>query len=105
MSVTLDLSGKVAAVTGAGSGIGRATCLLLGQDGANIIAFDRSEAVFETAEMVADGGVKAVAMTGDLYLNNSPNESTAYPPANFTALRQATDDPTVAFLKANTKDF
>lgn len=65
MSVTLDLSGKVAAVTGAGSGIGRATCLLLGQAGANIIAFDRSESVFETAEMVADGGVKAVAMTGD----------------------------------------
>ena len=65
MSVTLDLSGKVAAVTGAGSGIGRATCLLLGQAGANIVAFDRSEAVFETAEMVADNGVKAIGMTGD----------------------------------------
>lgn len=46
----------------------------------------------------------AVAMTGDLYLNNSPNESTAYPPVTYTALRQTGDDPTVAFLKANTKD-
>jgi NAD(P)-dependent dehydrogenase (short-subunit alcohol dehydrogenase family) len=62
MSVAIDLSGKIAAVTGAGSGIGRATCLLLAQAGANIVAFDRSAAVFETAEMV---GAKSAAMTGD----------------------------------------
>ena len=65
MSVAIDLSGKVAAITGAGSGIGRATCLLLGQAGANIVAFDRSEAVHETAEMVKTAGGSAIAMTGD----------------------------------------
>ncbi|EDV99712.1 estradiol 17-beta-dehydrogenase 8 [Drosophila grimshawi] len=36
------LAGKVAFVTGAGSGIGRATCRLLARDGAKVIAADRN---------------------------------------------------------------
>lgn len=59
------LAGKVAVVTGAASGIGRASALLFAQEGAQVVAFDRSEAVHETADIVRDRGGLALAMTGD----------------------------------------
>lgn len=54
-----DLSGKTAIVTGAGSGIGRATSLMFEAHGAKVIASDITEAVHETAKM-SQGNVKAV---------------------------------------------
>jgi NAD(P)-dependent dehydrogenase (short-subunit alcohol dehydrogenase family) len=39
----LPLKGKVALVTGASSGMGRATCIALAKKGANIVAVDLSE--------------------------------------------------------------
>jgi len=45
-----SLTGKTAFVTGAASGIGRATAELLRQEGARIIAIDRAEAVHELAD-------------------------------------------------------
>ncbi len=52
----IDLSGRVAAVTGAASGIGKATCVALADAGAKVIALDRDLA---GAQAVADtlGGV------------------------------------------------
>lgn len=50
MSVAIDLSGKVAIVTGAGSGIGRATARLFAEAGAKVIAADRAETVHETPD-------------------------------------------------------
>lgn len=59
------LSGKVAIITGAASGIGRASAKLFAAEGASVVAFDRAEGVNETvAQIVADGG-KAIAVTGD----------------------------------------
>jgi 3-oxoacyl-[acyl-carrier protein] reductase len=40
MSGPIDLSGKVALVTGAARGIGRATCIALNREGASIVACD-----------------------------------------------------------------
>jgi NAD(P)-dependent dehydrogenase (short-subunit alcohol dehydrogenase family) len=59
------LEGRVALITGAASGIGRASARLFAAEGASIVAFDRAEAVHETAEMVRKDGGRAVSITGD----------------------------------------
>ena len=60
-----QLSGKVACITGAASGIGRASALLFARAGARVVAFDRSDAVHATVEEVKASGGEAVGMTGD----------------------------------------
>jgi NAD(P)-dependent dehydrogenase (short-subunit alcohol dehydrogenase family) len=57
----IDLGGKVAAITGAGSGIGRATAILLARHGARVHAADiRAETAADVAnEIEAAGGSAA----------------------------------------------
>ncbi|PZQ60661.1 MAG: oxidoreductase [Phenylobacterium zucineum] len=59
------LSGRVAVITGAASGIGRASAKLFAAEGAKLIIADRAEAVNETAEAVKAAGGQAVAVLGD----------------------------------------
>ena len=59
------LQGKTALITGAASGIGRASAKLFAGEGAAVVLFDRAEAVHETARMVTDAGGRAVSLTGD----------------------------------------
>ena len=59
------LEGRVAAITGAGSGIGRASARLFAAEGARLVLFDRTDAVEETAAMVESAGGHALAMVGD----------------------------------------
>jgi NAD(P)-dependent dehydrogenase (short-subunit alcohol dehydrogenase family) len=59
------LEGRVALVTGAASGIGRATAKLFAQEGAKVVVMDRAPAVEETAKAIVDAGGEAVALTGD----------------------------------------
>ncbi len=62
-----DLHGRVAVVTGAGSGIGRAICLELARHGCNIAAVDiRSEGIEQTADMVRALGVQASTHIADV---------------------------------------
>lgn len=56
----MRFSGKCAFVTGAGSGIGRATAVLLAREGAQVLATDVNEAVFETAGL--EQGVAAALL-------------------------------------------
>ncbi|RJF85921.1 SDR family NAD(P)-dependent oxidoreductase [Sphingomonas cavernae] len=56
------LEGKSAIVTGAGSGIGRATALLFARNGARLVLGDKAEGVHETAKMIRDEGGEANAM-------------------------------------------
>jgi len=61
------LSGKVAIVTGAGSGIGRATAILLAQEGARVVVadLDRKTAA-ETADAITSRGGDAIAQPADV---------------------------------------
>jgi NAD(P)-dependent dehydrogenase (short-subunit alcohol dehydrogenase family) len=59
------LEGKSVIITGAGSGIGRAASLLFTQEGARLIAVDRSEGVKETVDMVRKAGGTAEAVMAD----------------------------------------
>jgi len=59
------LNGKVAIITGAGSGIGRASALRFAAEGAKLVIGDKTEAVHETAQMVKDAGGSVTALQID----------------------------------------
>jgi NAD(P)-dependent dehydrogenase (short-subunit alcohol dehydrogenase family) len=59
------LQGRTAVISGAASGIGRATAKLFALEGANVVATDRSAAVEETVREIHAAGGQAVALQGD----------------------------------------
>jgi NAD(P)-dependent dehydrogenase (short-subunit alcohol dehydrogenase family) len=63
--MTQRLSGKVAIITGAGSGIGRAAALLFAANGAKLVLGDKTDAVHDTAKAVQAAGGQATALQVD----------------------------------------
>ena len=62
----LDLSGKVAVVTGASRGIGRAVAVLLAARGAHVVAAARGNHAADTVETILDAGGRAEATSLDV---------------------------------------
>lgn len=79
--VQVELSGRTALVTGAGSGIGRACALRLAAAGAKVLVLDRSDAVHEVAREVGGEAivvdlsdrqaVAALDIQADILVNNA----------------------------------
>jgi NAD(P)-dependent dehydrogenase (short-subunit alcohol dehydrogenase family) len=59
------LKGKTAIITGAASGIGRASAILFGAEGAAVLALDRAAEVQATAEAIRSAGGRAIAVVAD----------------------------------------
>src|SRR5260370_23413006 len=61
------LEGKVALIAGGGTGIGRATAELFGQEGARVVVFGRRpEPLAETVDAIVKAGGVAAAGSGDV---------------------------------------
>jgi 3-oxoacyl-[acyl-carrier protein] reductase len=69
------LEGKVCVITGAASGIGRATALIFAREGANVVCADINEAgVKETAEKINGLGSQALALALDVTKRAAVND-------------------------------
>ncbi len=67
MSIAIDMTGKAALVTGAASGLGRATAIKLAQAGADLFLVDlNEEGLKETEGTIAKAGIKVVISATDL---------------------------------------
>jgi 3-oxoacyl-[acyl-carrier protein] reductase len=67
MSISVDLSGKVAIVTGSGRGIGRAVALALGKNGATVVTAARTKEQIEAvSQEIIEAGGKSLAVACDL---------------------------------------
>jgi NAD(P)-dependent dehydrogenase (short-subunit alcohol dehydrogenase family) len=63
----MRLSNKVALITGGGSGIGKATCLLFAREGAKVVVVDlKKETAEATAKEIRDAGGDARAFAADV---------------------------------------
>jgi 3-oxoacyl-[acyl-carrier protein] reductase len=78
-----DLAGKVAVVTGGSKGIGAATCVLLGRNGARVAVHGRDEAAIESVvkETREAGAAEAIGVVADCTT-----------PEGVAHLRQQTED-------------
>lgn len=65
MAISFDLSGKVALVTGANTGIGQAIAVALAEAGANVAIAGRSEPT-DTLRAIKAAGRKALSISADL---------------------------------------
>jgi 3-oxoacyl-[acyl-carrier protein] reductase len=67
MSEAVRLQGRVAIITGAGSGVGRAAAVGLAEEGVHCALIGRREASLnETASMVVSAGARALVAAGDV---------------------------------------
>ena len=82
----MRFQGKSIIVTGARSGIGRAAALLFAAEGGKVVVADKSEAVHETARMIADASGTARAIEMDAGVEDDVVRTVALACASFGGL-------------------
>lgn len=66
----MDLTGKVVLVTGAGSGIGKATAMMMAASGAKVAVLSRTQSeILKAKEEIEGSGGQAMALTADVSLD------------------------------------
>lgn len=86
-----DLSGRVALVTGAGSGIGQRIAMGLAQSGADVALLDRrtDDGLAQTADFIAKAGRKSVQIASDVTSRAALAEAVKQTEADLGPLRLA----------------
>src|SRR5215472_15698460 len=83
----MKLKDRVAIVTGAGSGIGQASALLFGQEGARVAVVDlKPDAARATVEQIEKAGGQALAITADVSRAEDNREAVAQTTARWGRL-------------------
>ncbi|ORW88992.1 3-ketoacyl-ACP reductase [Mycobacterium szulgai] len=79
LSNTTDLSGKVAVVTGAAAGLGRAEAIGLARHGATVVVNDIATALDNSGviDEISSAGAKAIAVAGDISQRATADELVA----------------------------
>jgi len=92
-----EFAGRVALVTGAGSGMGRATAVLLARRGAAVTVVGRREnKLAETVAEIAAAGGKALAVPGDVSRPEDVEHAVARTVEQFGALHYAVNNAGVS---------
>ena len=93
-----DLSGNVALVTGAGSGIGQQIAIGLAQCGADVALLDRrtDEGLMHTTKVIAETGRRSIQITADVTQSAALNEAVARTEAQLGALSLAVNAAGIA---------
>lgn len=104
MVMNCDMTGKVALVTGAGSGLGKATALTLSAAGARIFLVDINEAgLLQTSEAILAAGGETATMACDLGQADNCRLAVARAVETFGQL-DALCNVAAVFCPANTPD-
>lgn len=93
-----DLSGQVALVTGAGSGIGQRIAMGLAQSGANVALLDRrtDDGLAQTADFIARAGRKSIQIAADVTSKQALTDAVARTQAELGALSLAVNAAGIA---------
>lgn len=101
-----DLSGKVALVTGAASGIGRSCAVRMAQDGASIVVSDVDESGGqETVQMITDGGGQASFYKADVSQAEQVEALVQYAVDTYGGLHVAVNNAGIGGEQADTANY
>jgi 2-deoxy-D-gluconate 3-dehydrogenase len=78
MSTDFSLKGKVALVTGAGTGLGQGMAIGLAQAGADVVLHELNQAPVDTAKTIAALGRRTETILGDMSKSETPDKLVGY---------------------------